>query len=247
MNPTTFKALSFAIAMLFFVTSILSWISTCNHHPWTRVPNTNFAIGIFGHSYRNKTSLLPPIYFLLIERKLIGTLLVMSAGFEIAAFLMAVFHFVSQGRVRILWLQVSSVLGQISLTFHAFGMGFFVFFVKEKSHQFCYTFYLSIACGLISIISVMASQIATFILGTNLFRLFGDGFIAGRSKRQRRTNSAVDPFSKNISNMEQVIEACEPLIKDFADEKPIRIFQKWNDSDSIEMDSLNSQEHIIRI
>ncbi|KAL7667489.1 hypothetical protein ACOME3_010693 [Neoechinorhynchus agilis] len=61
MNPTKFKALSIATAILFFASSILSWASLCSNHPWSRVPDAKITIRISGHSS------MSPIYFLLIE------------------------------------------------------------------------------------------------------------------------------------------------------------------------------------
>ncbi|KAL7667498.1 hypothetical protein ACOME3_010682 [Neoechinorhynchus agilis] len=246
MNPTKFKALSIATAILFFASSILSWVSLCSNHPWSRVPDTNFTIKIFGQSSINETSPLSPIYFLLIEGGLMRTLLLMSAGIETAAFLMAVSHFLCHGRVRILWLQLSSVFGQISLTCQQVGIGLFAFYIKEKGHRFCYPFYLAIASCLLSILSIIVSQTATYIIGTNILRLFGDGFTEIRPKYLQRSgilkaNLAVNPFAKVKKSSEEFSETHVPPLKYFPDEEAIQLNQLDNHSGTIKTDSLQSE------
>ncbi|KAL7674349.1 hypothetical protein ACOME3_000630 [Neoechinorhynchus agilis] len=240
MNPTKFKALSIATAILFFASSILSWVSLCSNHPWSRVPDAKITIRISGHSS------MSPIYFLLIEGGLMRTLLLMSAGIETAAFLMAVSHFLCQGRVRILWLQLSSVFGQISLTYQLMGMGSFTLYVNENGHGFCYPFYLAMGSCLFSILAFVFSQTATYIIGTNILRLFDDGFTEIRPKYLHRSgtlkaNPVVNQFAKVKKSSKEFSETLVSPLKYFPDEEAIQLNQLDNHSGPIKTDSLHSE------
>ncbi|KAL7674252.1 hypothetical protein ACOME3_000531 [Neoechinorhynchus agilis] len=139
---------------------------------------------------------------------------------------MAVSHFLCQGRVRILWLQLSSVFGQIYLTYQLMGIGSFTFYIKEKDHRFCYPFYLAIASCLSSILSFIVSQTATYIIGTNILRLFND------------TNLAVNPFAKVKKSSEEFSLTIVPSLKYFPDEETFQVNELGYHSDTNKTDPL---------
>ncbi|KAL7674368.1 hypothetical protein ACOME3_000649 [Neoechinorhynchus agilis] len=126
------------------------------------------------------------------------------------------------------------------------GMGSFTLYVNEKGHRFCYPFYLAMGSCLSSILAFVVSQTVTYILGTNILRLFDDGFTEIRPKYLQRSgtlkaNPVVNPFAKVKKSSEEFSGTHVSPLKYFPDEEAIQLNQLDNHSGPIKTDSLHPE------